>query len=59
MQQHKDSVIIDKLGGTSEVARICAISQSAVSRWRWRGIPPARRMYLKLLEPEVFRGEGA
>ena len=49
-----DSDVIDKFGGTNEVARICDISPQAVSQWRKDGIPPARVMYLKLLRPDVF-----
>lgn len=49
-----DSDIIDKLGGTGEVANMCAVTPQAVSQWRDDGIPAARRMYLKLLRPDVF-----
>lgn len=48
------SSVIDKLGGTNEVARICGITPQAVSQWRTDGIPAARRMYLELLNPEAF-----
>lgn len=54
MDQHEDSKIIDALGGTAEVARLCNIKQPSVSEWRREGIPPARRQYLELLRPEVF-----
>jgi hypothetical protein len=50
-----DSEIIDKLGGTGEVARICNVSDQAVSQWRLKGIPKARRMYLELIRPDVFK----
>lgn len=50
------SEIIDRLGGTSEVARICRIKPPSVSEWRASGIPPARRQFLELLRPEVFVG---
>ena len=46
--------IIDALGGTNEVARICNIKPGSVSGWRITGIPSARLMYLKLLRPDVF-----
>lgn len=49
-----DSKIIDKLGGTAEVARICEVRPPSVSEWRKNGIPPARLQFLKLLRPEVF-----
>ena len=50
--------IIDDLGGTNEVARICNVKPPSVSQWRAEGIPPARLMYLRLLRPDVF-GEAA
>jgi hypothetical protein len=55
MDQHIDSKIIDALGGTAEVARICKIKPPSVSEWRREGIPNARRQYLALLRPEVFK----
>ncbi len=50
------SEIIDRLGGTTEVARICRIKPPSVSEWRTSGIPPARRQFLELLRPEAFAG---
>ena len=49
-----DSEIIDALGGTSAVARLCQVARQAVSNWRKEGIPDARRMYLKAVRPDVF-----
>ena len=47
--------IIDALGGTSAVARMCEIRPPSVSGWRARGrIPKAQLMYLKLARPDVF-----
>lgn len=46
--------IIDALGGTAEVARICQIKPPSVSEWRDNGIPQARIMFLRLLRPDVF-----
>ncbi len=54
MDKHIDSEIIDRLGGTSEVARICQIKPPSVSEWRSSGIPSARRQFLSLLRPDVF-----
>lgn len=51
-----DSEIINKLGGTSAVAEICKIKPPSVSEWRRNGIPDARRQFLELLRPDVFRG---
>lgn len=48
--------IIELLGGTSEVARLCQIKPASVSEWKSRGrIPSARLMYLKLLRPDLFK----
>lgn len=49
-----DSKIIDALGGTTEVARLCKVRPPSVSGWRVNGIPAARRQYLELLRPDVF-----
>jgi len=53
------SEIIDRLGGTTEVARICQIKPPSVSEWRASGIPPARRQFLELLRPEAFEASGS
>lgn len=49
------NTLIDKLGGTAEVARLCEVSAQAVSQWRRDGIPQARLMYLRLLRPDLFQ----
>ena len=49
------SRIIDALGGTGEVAKLCDVFPSAVSQWRTDGIPRARLMYLRVVRPEVFK----
>ncbi len=54
MDKPTDSKIIDRLGGTTEVARLCQIKPPSVSEWRSTGIPPARRQYLELLRPDAF-----
>jgi hypothetical protein len=46
--------IIDALGGTSEVARLCEIQPASVSEWRKLGIPKARLKFLKLARPAAF-----
>lgn len=46
--------VIDALGGTGEVARLCEVSDAAVSQWRHDGIPKARLQYLRLARPGVF-----
>lgn len=49
-----DSEIIDRLGGTTAVAKMFEIEPPSVSEWRSNGIPKARMMYLRLAHPEVF-----
>jgi hypothetical protein len=51
------SEIIDALGGTSKVARLCEVKNPSVSEWRVRGIPKARLLFLRLKYPEVFTAE--
>lgn len=46
--------IIDELGGTNAVARMCNVKPASVSQWRTDGIPQARLMYLQLLRPDLF-----
>lgn len=46
--------IIDALGGTSEVARLCEIQPPSVSGWRKLGIPKAQMNFLRLARPAVF-----
>jgi hypothetical protein len=48
------SKIIDALGGTAEVARLCEVDPAAVSQWRTNGIPAARMMFLRLARPGVI-----
>jgi len=54
--------IIQALGGTAEVARLCECTPQAVSQWfgidpekkQPREIPKARLMYLRAIRPDVF-----
>lgn len=59
MDTKTDSEIIDALGGTSKVAALCKVEPASVSGWRQKGIPQARRMFLELARPDVFRGSAA
>jgi len=43
---YTDKEIIELLGGTSKVSRLCKVSPSAVSLWMTRGIPALQMMYL-------------
>ena len=47
--------IIDALGGTFRVAKLCEVRPPSVSDWRKYGIPRARMMFLRLARPEVFK----
>lgn len=49
--------IIDALGGTFKVAKLCQVKPPSVSEWRKEGIPPARLMYLKVIRPDIFEEE--
>ena len=51
-----DSAIIDLLGGTAKVARMCKIDNAAVSNWRIRGIPADKYMFLGARIEEVSHG---
>jgi len=51
--------IIDDLGGSAKVGRLCEVSTAAVSQWKKNGIPQARLMFLQLARPDVFAGAKA
>ena len=51
-----DSAIIDLLGGTSKVARMCKCDPAAVSNWRVRGIPSAKYILLGARIEEASHG---
>lgn len=53
------NTIIDRLGGTSETARLCEVKPPSVSEWRKTGIPKAQLKFLKLARPEVFDADKA
>lgn len=53
-RSHPDAALIDAMGGTVKVARLCEVSPQAVTQWRRAGIPRARRMYLRVLRPDLF-----
>ena len=56
---HNDSLIINRLGGNSVVAKIFDISSQAVSKWRKTGIPKPSRMYLQAIYPAAFEADGS
>jgi hypothetical protein len=49
-----DSEIIDALGGTLAVARMCDIKGPSVSEWKRNGIPKPWRLYFEQLRPDIF-----
>jgi hypothetical protein len=51
---HPHSEVIDRMGGSTEVARLCRIRPQAVSQWRRYGIPQAREDFLRLVKPGAF-----
>ncbi|MRT30793.1 hypothetical protein [Herbaspirillum sp. CAH-3] len=50
------NTVIDRLGGTNAVARICECKPPSVAEWRTNGIPKAREQFLRLKHPEAFEG---
>jgi hypothetical protein len=48
-------LIIKRLGGTAEVARLFNIKAPSVSEWKRKGIPPARLQFIALARPDVLR----
>ena len=53
-RKHRHSKLIDKLGGTTEVANLMDVTVSCVSQWRRRGIPHQAERYLRAVHPEAF-----
>jgi hypothetical protein len=46
--------IIDELGGTGAVAKLCGIKDGSVSGWKTNGISELRTEFLRNRRPEVF-----
>lgn len=49
------SEVIDRLGGTAAVAKLCEIKAPSVSEWRRNGIPRPWLKFLQLAKPEAFQ----
>ena len=50
-----DSNIIEMLGGTKKVAKMCNVAESAVTHWKTRGIPHGHLLFLAYrLEKQSF-----
>ena len=54
VNKHPDEKIIELLGGTFAVAKLCKVRPPSVSEWKRTGIPPARKQFLELLRPDAF-----
>lgn len=52
--QHDPNIVIDGLGGTTAVAKICDCKPPSVHQWRTDGIPKYRMQFLRLAFPEFF-----
>ena len=50
------NTVIDRLGGTSAVAKICECKPPSVHGWRVNGIPKPRLQFLRLAYPQAFEG---
>lgn len=48
------NVVIDRLGGTTAVAKLCDCRPPSVHQWRTDGIPKYRLQFLRLARPDVF-----
>jgi hypothetical protein len=53
--------IIERLGGTAAVAKLCECNPQAVSQWKGldsngvqRTIPKARELHLRAIRPDAF-----
>lgn len=49
------NLVIDRLGGTGAVAKLCKIKPPSVAKWRSNGIPEYRLDFLRLARSDVFR----
>lgn len=49
-----DSELIAALGGPAKAAVFWEVTPQAVSQWKEKGIPRARRMYLRVMRPDLF-----
>ncbi|MDA8254401.1 MAG: hypothetical protein M0Z99_01970 [Betaproteobacteria bacterium] len=54
MNTSNASEIIERLGGTNAVARLCQVKPPSVSEWKTNGIPRARLMFLQAVRPDAF-----
>ena len=51
-----DHQLIELLGGTNEVARLCNVAPPAVAQWKLRGIPHGQLLFLAAKIEKDSRG---
>ena len=56
-KQELASYVIDSLGGTSAVARLCEIEPPSVTGWKTHGIPKPWIKYFRCVRPDVFKAD--
>lgn len=49
--------LIDELGGTTVVARMCDIQPPSVSEWRIKGVPKPWLKFIRCSRPDLFKDE--
>ena len=52
-----NSQIIDSLGGTTKVAKLCGVTLPAVSQWKLNGIPQDKLIFLAASLEKATNGE--
>jgi DNA-binding transcriptional regulator YdaS (Cro superfamily) len=53
----ENNEIINLLGGTSKVSRLCNVSPAAVCQWRKKGIPKDRLIFVAALIERLSEGK--
>jgi DNA-binding transcriptional regulator YdaS (Cro superfamily) len=53
----ENNEIINLLGGTSKVSKLCGVSPAAVCQWRKNGIPKDRLIFVAALIEKLSEGK--
>jgi hypothetical protein len=53
----ENNEIINLLGGTSKVSRMCGVTAAAVCQWRKKGIPKDRLIFVAALIERLSEGK--
>jgi hypothetical protein len=53
----ENNEIINLLGGTSKVSRMCGVTAAAVCQWRKKGIPKDRLIFVAALIEKLSEGK--